>query len=333
MMKIGLKHKGVTLVELLAVVVILGIIAAVAFVAIGNLISNTSTKAYKETVASLNQATKNYVLWDNVTSNDVFEGSTTNSERISVLFSRGYISQVEQPKSPYSYNWDVTDQLWKLSSEIIEVIPPVEIVYDFSDDLLATVVEQGGVVALGSFTDTGTSMNTSYGTLFIDNNKSTYTIIVRAQLTVSTSGGYGIFFETTLDNSNKDTGYVLQFDRGYASGEVIIRSRANGNEVANPVYRYNVGFAGGGSGAFVASGGTKNNVNPWWLEIHDIKLVIADNNDPLKNKQISMYVDNVFLFTFKFQSGITPSTREDNQTGLRVWTKDTIFYTFEIQSN
>ena len=90
------------------------------------------------------------------------------------------------------------------------------------------------------------------------------------------------FFETTLDNSNKDTGYVLQFDRGYASGEVIIRSRANGNEVANPVYRYNVGFAGGGSGAFVASGGTKNNVNPWWLEIHDIKLVIADNNDPLK---------------------------------------------------
>ena len=86
MMKIGLKHKGVTLVELLAVVVILGIIAAVAFVAIGNLISNTSTKAYKETVASLNQATKNYVLWDNVTSNDVFEGSTTNSGRISVLF-------------------------------------------------------------------------------------------------------------------------------------------------------------------------------------------------------------------------------------------------------
>ena len=107
------------------------------------------------------------------------------------FFSRGYISQVEQPKSPYSYNWDVTAQLWKLSSEIIEVIPPVEIVYDFSDDLLATVVEQGGVF-FGIFSMA--SMNTSYGTLFIDNNKSTYTIIVRAQLTVSTSGGYGIFF-------------------------------------------------------------------------------------------------------------------------------------------
>jgi type II secretory pathway pseudopilin PulG len=326
-MKHDIDHKAVTLVELLTIVVILGIIASIGVVVIGNLITNTQTKAYRETVESLNKATENYVLWDQIITEDAFQGLDTNSERISVLFSKGYITEVQQPNTPYSFVWDISSQLWMLSSEEIEITDSPEIDYNFEEDSLTAVIEQGAVITTGSFTDTGTSIVTSYGLLFIDNNKSNYTIVVNAELDNSTYGGYGILFETILDENLKDTGFILQVDRGYSSGEIIIRPRINGNE-QNPIYRYPVGFDTNGD--FVISGGTKNNSNPWWSQTHNIKMVIEDIDDPTYNKQISLYIDEVFVFTKKFTSAITPSNVSENQTGLRVWTLDTVFYSFQV---
>lgn len=326
-MKQNRKHKAVTLVELLAVVVILGIIASIGILVVGNLISNTRTKAYRETIASLNTATENYALWDNIGTEDIFDGLETNSERISLLFSQGYITEVVQPNTPYSFVWDISSQLWVLSTEEIEIIGSPAIDYNFEEDSLTAVMEQGGVITTGSFTDTGTSISTSYGLLFIDNNKANYTIVVNAQLDNNTYGGYGIFFETLLDANEKDTGFILQVDRGYSSGEIIIRPRIDGKE-QNPIYRYPVGFDTNGD--FVVSGGIKNNSNPWWSEAHDIKLVVEDISDPTYNKQITVYIDDAFLFSKKFTSAITTSSVSENQTGLRVWTLDTIFYSFQV---
>lgn len=326
-MKINIKHKGVTLTELLVVVLLMGIIATIGVIVIGNLISNTETKAYEKTVDALNDATKNYVLWDQISTEDAFDGLETNSQRISILFSQGYITQVAQPNTPYSFVWDIASQLWVLSSEEIVVLEPVGADYDFTDDSLTAVIEQGGVISSGSFTDSGTSINTAYGILFIDNDKANYTVSVNAQLNNQTSGGFGIFFETTLDGNNKDTGFILQVDRGYSRGEIIIRPRTNGAE-GNPVYRYGVGFDA--SGDFVTSGGERNNSNPWWAQRHDVKLIVADITEATYNKQISVYVDNLFLFTYKFKSAITPATVSENQTGLRVWTQNTIFYSFKV---
>jgi prepilin-type N-terminal cleavage/methylation domain-containing protein len=318
---------GVTLLELLAVVVILGIIASIGIVVIGNLISNTRTKAYEETLSSLNIATENYALYERIVTDDVFDGLETNSERISLLFSEGYISEVAQPNAPYSYLWDVASQTWTLSSEEIEIVDTPGIDYNFEEDSLTAVIEQGGIITTGSFTDTGTSIVTSYGLLFIDNNKSNYTVIVRAELDNHTYGGYGIMFETLLDDNNKDTGYILQIDRGYSGGEIIIRPRIEGKE-QNPIYRFQVGFDLNGD--FVVSGGITNNSNPWWSEAHDVKLVVEDIIDATNNKQISVYIDNMFIFSKAFISEITPSTLSENQTGLRVWTLDTIFYSFQV---
>ncbi|WP_176239125.1 type II secretion system protein [Mariniplasma anaerobium] len=326
-MKQRIEHKAVTLVELLAVVVILGIIASIGILVIGNLISNTRTKAYRETVASLNTATENYILWEQITTEDVFDGLETNSDRISILFSEGYISEVTQPNTPYSFVWDIPTQTWVLSSEEIIVIGSPEINYNFEEDSLTAVIEQGGVITTGTFRDNGTSISTSYGLLFIDNNKSNYTVTVNAELDDNTYGGYGIFFETLLDDNNKDTGFILQVDRGYSSGEIIIRPRTDGKE-QNPIYRYPIGFDANGD--FVVSGGTKNNSNPWWSEAHDIKLVVGDITDATYNKQISVYIDDVFVFSKKFTSAITPSNVNGNQTGLRVWALETIFYSFQV---
>ncbi len=323
----SIKHKAMTLTELLVVVVLLGIIASISVVVIGNLISNTETKAYQKTVDALNDATKNYILWDQISTEDAFEGLETNSDRISLLFTQGYITQVEQPNAPYSFVWDIVSQSWTLSSDAIIIIDPFDVDYNFNEDSLTEVIEQGGVISTGSFTDNGTSINTSYGVLFIDNNKTEYTIEVSAQLNNQTYGGYGIFFETLIDENNKDTGFILQVDRGYSRGEIIIRPRIGGSE-QSPIFRYGVGFDD--SGDFVTSGGERDNSNPWWAERHDIKLVVEDISDATYNKQISVYVDDLFLFTHKFTSQITSQNSSDNQTGLRVWTLNTIFYSFKV---
>lgn len=322
--------KGVTLVELLAVIVIMGIIVSISVVTIGRLISRTTVKAYEATVSSLNQATQNYVLMDNVETDDAFEGLDTNSERISLLFSLGYISQLPQPMAPYSFVWDIESQLWILSDEEVDVIPPSQINYNFEEDSLTTVIEEGGLIASGSFTDNGDSISTDLGVLFIDNNKDSYTILVREKLTISNYGGVGIFYETTLNENNEDTGFIVQFDRGSNGGQVVIRPRINGQEKAI-IYSFDIGFDNNGEGDFVVSGGTKNRVNPWWIQEHDLKVVVADNNDPVLNKKISFYVDDEYLFTYTFTSAITPETQVNNQTGIRVWTANTFFYSFKVE--
>lgn len=326
-MKINIKHNGVTLTELLVVVVLMGIIATIGVVVIGNLISNTEIKAYEKTVDALNDATNNYVLWDQISTQDVFEGLETNSQRIETLFSQGYITKVIQPNTPYSFVWDIDSQLWVLSSEEIVVSVSVSADYNFSEDSLTAVIEQGGVISSGSFTDNGESISTAYGILLIDNSKTNYTINVSAQLNNQTSGGFGIFLETTIDENNKDTGFIVQVDRGYSRGEIIIRPRTNGSE-GDPIHRYGVGFDA--MGDFVASGGERSNSNPWWAEKHDVKLVVADITEAINNKQVSVYIDNVFLFTYKFTSAITSETVSQNQTGLRVWSQNTIFYSFNV---
>lgn len=55
-------RKGVTLVELLAVIVIMGIIAAIAVPAIGGLIENSRIRAIEGTVTSMQEAARIYAI-------------------------------------------------------------------------------------------------------------------------------------------------------------------------------------------------------------------------------------------------------------------------------
>ncbi|MBI9010556.1 MAG: type II secretion system protein [Tenericutes bacterium] len=326
----SLRNKnGITLIELVAVLVILGIIAAIGFFTIGDTIFNARVRSYEVTVSSLNEATEFYALNENIYTEDIFDGYDSNSERISVLFNTGYLTLLPQPVAPYSYIWDVDAQEWQLESEEIIVIPEENVGYDFESERLVQVIEEGGVIASGSFTDTGTSIDSTYGLLFIDNNNETYTVAVTAALTEGTNGGYGVFFETKLNDALKDSGYIIQFDRGYNNGEIIVRKRTDSKE-GNPLYRYSVRFDDDGDGDFNPTSGTKNNQNPWWTETHEFKLVVELNEDITLNKIVSLYIDNIFIFEYAFQSGILAGEENLNQTGIRVWRDNTKFYSIEI---
>ncbi len=325
------RNDGVTLVELLAVIVIMGIITAIAVVSIGALINRTQAKANEQVIHSLNEATRLYSISEGVSTSEMFDDMASNGERISLLFSEGYLSSLPQPLPPTSFSWDIPTQEWVLIDLTEDPPAPTSINYDFSVSRLVDVVEDGGIITTGSFTDTGSSIDSGYGLLFIDNSKTDYTISVESQLSSGTTGGYGIFFETTLDGSNKDTGYILQYDRSYSNGEILIRPRTNGSEGA-PVVRFSVLFDNGGSGDWVLTGGVKNNQNPWWTTTHTMKLVITTIDTGLNTKTIDVYVDDTLIIHYSFTSSILASQVDLNQTGFRAWGVTTHFYGISVIS-
>jgi hypothetical protein len=147
-----------------------------------------------------------------------------------------------------------------------------------------------------------------YGLLFIPNDNESYTITASATLGEATnygtnSGGYGLLFETVLDKNNKDTGYSLQFDRGYNG--IIIRQRANGNE----------------SGPIIAVTRKDNSLIPsskrdeWWTETHTVVLsVTAIPNS--NNKSVNVWIDgSKIIDNFIIESAVSLG----GNTGLRTW--------------
>lgn len=86
------KEDGFTLVELLAVIVILGIILAIAIPAIGNVIENSRNKAAEQDVLLIVDAARLYVVGENLESDTEADiaGITVKE-----LIDKGYLENVD----------------------------------------------------------------------------------------------------------------------------------------------------------------------------------------------------------------------------------------------
>ena len=121
------QKSGVTVLELLIILVVLGILASIAIPTIGSLIERTRLNADIATVTSLNAATRLYRLSE--AENDPFLQDTHSAEAlIALLVEDAYLSNYHQPQSKQaSYYWSVNHQHWFLIiDEAVHVIPTEE---------------------------------------------------------------------------------------------------------------------------------------------------------------------------------------------------------------
>jgi hypothetical protein len=234
---------------------------------------------------------------------------------------------MEEPTNQLSYQL-ISNSTIYINTEFIIETNIFDLDYDFEpmsqDDFL-----RSGAVSydLGQwFTTEGESLQTLNNTqekfVFFPITKDEYTLTVEATLhnISSISGGYGILFDTYFGDEGfrKDNGYILQFDRGYADGELIIRPRVNGYE-QNAYWRE----ASHHHNHFP----TKYEDPSWWVTMHELQIVVSNSDADTRIAEI--YLDGIMIGSATYPDIIT---NQQQYVGLRVWGgSDVDFYTLKVE--
>ena len=301
--------RGFTLIELIVVIAIISIISLIAISNFTSSIRNSKLAADLENLAILNNSTKIYAATKKISKSDIFLGYSTDTARMNVLVQNEYIdSPVKTNVEDTEFFWHIETQKWLYS--LYELSGPGES-YDFIDMDLSSFLKTG------SWSMDEEGFESSYGLLFIENNNDEYIISTIAELEEGTNGGYGILFETSITDPEHDTGYVMQFDRGYEA--VIVRPRTAGSE----------------SGPALVISNRENllipedDTDPWWSSEHEITIQVSQSNTS-GIKILSAWIDDEpIIEDWEFESN---TQSENNYTGFRSWHVDTIYKEIVIEN-
>lgn len=106
-----MSKKGVTIVELLITIIIIGIIASFSVLAVSEYLTSSKLKADQQTVVTLNDATTGYHLFTNLST--IFSEEATSEDNITTLVNEGFLSSTPIPQSDNaSFVWDNDLSIW-----------------------------------------------------------------------------------------------------------------------------------------------------------------------------------------------------------------------------
>lgn len=110
-----LNEDGVTLIEVLVVIVILAIISAITVPLVLDYIDKSKENVDIVNIETLNSATNYCALAERKELTDVFLGLNSDSEKIDFLYTNSYISEIIYPEQDDTYFlWDESDTLWEI---------------------------------------------------------------------------------------------------------------------------------------------------------------------------------------------------------------------------
>lgn len=307
-----MNNKGVTLIELLIVIVVLGVIGGFTIVQVSSIVDNSRIEVDSFNLSTLTSVTENFAEAYPSGTSDVFDGYSDNDARMLALVDSKFLDTriVAQQKDAY-FDWNVSTQSWDLiGGEINGFYNGSGLSYSFSTDTLDSI-ESSGTVSINMdrwSTDDGYLENSTGETrLFIPISSNEYVITVDAALQSGSNGGYGVFFDITLrnDNVNRDDGYIFQFDRGYAEGAMIVRPRSNGGE-QGAVWS----LRANNTTAFPSEAEDPD----WWTDTHTIKIIVSNINNT--TREAEFFIDGISIGTYSYSNEI-----DGNQiyTGFRGW--------------
>jgi prepilin-type N-terminal cleavage/methylation domain-containing protein len=114
-MRFNQKKSGFTLTELIVVIVVIGILAAISIAVYIGFVEKSKATSDQYTLGILNESTKLYYVGNH--SPNPFEiVSTKDAVLMQTLVSEGFFLQVPSPKqSKASFTWDFTGKIWMIS--------------------------------------------------------------------------------------------------------------------------------------------------------------------------------------------------------------------------
>jgi prepilin-type N-terminal cleavage/methylation domain-containing protein len=294
---------GFTLIELIVVIAIIAILSMILIPFIFNYIDSANSSVDKANLRVLNLATSIYKS-TTAHGNDIFEGLGTDLSRQNKLVEQDYTKAVILPrKSGSSFYWNIDRQVWEYSQTVLAIETSTTFIFK---DLIPKDYRQ-----TGSWIKTEDGFVSSGGILFLPNPEEEYTVSSKAKLEPGTSGGYGLLIETSLTESNRDSGYSIQLDRHL--GGIVIRKRTDTRE----------------SNTIVSVKNSDNSLIPasrsdaWWTEEHTMKVDVKNSSNPAK-KVITVYINETAVIS-NLEIDANPNP-DANFAGLRSWNGNEVTY-------